>query len=58
MPTSDLQFRNYQLKKFKNKIRGAHPKDLNGMKMAPMAMLLADEQAMKDVAEYIKTLAK
>ena len=47
-----------QLKKFKSKVRGAHPKDTTGMLMAPMAMMLQDEQAMKDVAEYIKTIAK
>ncbi|MCM8532150.1 MAG: cytochrome c [Lentisphaeraceae bacterium] len=47
-----------QLKKFKGKLRGAHPKDLNGMKMAPMAMLLPNDQAMIDVAEYIKSLSK
>lgn len=46
------------LKKFKGKIRGAHPKDTTGMLMAPMAMTLPDEQAMIDVAEYIKTLSK
>jgi cytochrome c oxidase subunit 2 len=45
-----------QLKKFKEGIRGAHPKDLEGMQMAPMSKLLADEQAMKDVITYIHSL--
>lgn len=46
-----------QLKKFKEGIRGAHPKDLEGMQMAPMAKMLADEQAMKDVIAYIHSLS-
>ncbi|CAM2009524.1 c-type cytochrome [Acanthopleuribacter pedis] len=45
-----------QLKLFKNRVRGADPKDTFGMQMAPMAMTLANEQAMKDVIAYIKTL--
>lgn len=44
-----------QLKKFKEGIRGAHPKDVEGMQMRPMSMTLADEQAMKDVIAFIKT---
>ena len=47
-----------QLKKFKEGIRGAHPKDITGMQMRPMAMILPDEQAMKDVIAYIQTIAK
>lgn len=45
-----------QLKNFKDKVRGGDPKDMFGMQMAPMAMTLANEQAMKDVIAYIKTL--
>ena len=45
-----------QLKNFKEGVRGADPKDVQGMQMRPMAMVLADEQAMKDVAAYIVTL--
>ena len=45
-----------QLKKFKNGMRGAHPKDTWGATMAPMAKTLPDEQTMKDVIAYIKTL--
>jgi cytochrome c oxidase subunit II len=45
-----------QLQNFKAGIRGTHPKDIYGMQMAPMAMALADEQAMKDVIAYILSL--
>ena len=47
-----------QLKKFKNGIRGVHPDDEYGSVMANMVLVLADEQAMKDVIAYIKTLKK
>jgi len=45
-----------QLKKFKSGVRGSHPKDVDGAIMKGMAALLVDEQAMKDVSEYIKSL--
>jgi cytochrome c553 len=45
-----------QLKKFKDGLRGANPKDTTGAMMAPMAMTLADDTAMKSVIAYIKTL--
>ena len=45
-----------QLNKFKHGVRGANPKDTTGAMMAPMAMTLADETAMKSVIAYIKTL--
>ena len=45
-----------QLQKFKNGMRGANPKDPWGATMAPMAKTLPDEQAIKDVIAYIKTL--
>lgn len=46
-----------QLQNFKNKIRASDPaKDPIGMMMAPMAMTLPDEQAMKDVIAYIQSL--
>lgn len=46
-----------QLKKFKNKMRGADPAaDPNGALMAGMANTLMDEQAMKDVLAYIHSL--
>ena len=45
-----------QLKNFKDGVRGTNPKDTFGMQMAPMAMTLPTEQAMEDVAAYIKSL--
>lgn len=45
-----------QLQNFKGGIRGNNPKDTYGMQMAPMAQILVDDQAMLDVAAYIKTL--
>lgn len=47
-----------QLKNFKAGIRGSNPADANGKLMMPMANLLADEQAMKDVIAHIMTLGK
>ncbi|MFN0002879.1 MAG: c-type cytochrome [Pseudohongiellaceae bacterium] len=47
-----------QLQNFKKGIRGANPLDTYGLQMAPMSQLLADDQAMEDVAAFIKTLAK
>jgi len=45
-----------QLKKFHGGQRGALSADVYGQQMAPMARLLPDEQAMKDVIAYIRTL--
>jgi cytochrome c oxidase subunit 2 len=47
-----------QLQNFKAGIRGKHPQDTYGAQMAPMAMTLADEQAMKNVIAYIISLDK
>lgn len=47
-----------QLQKFKAGIRGANPGDASGATMRPMAGLLADEQAMADVAAHIQALPK
>jgi len=44
-----------QLKKFKAKVRGGTPDDVNGATMQAMTVSLVDEQAMKDVIAYIKT---
>ncbi len=44
------------LKKFKSGVRGTLPGDVTGAQMRPMAMTLADEQAMKNVIAHIKTL--
>jgi cytochrome c oxidase subunit 2 len=45
-----------QLQYFKDGTRGTASGDTFGAQMRPMAMTLADEQAMKDVAAYINTL--
>lgn len=45
-----------QLKKFKSGVRGSAPTDATGQQMRPMAMTLPNEQAMKDVIAYIRTL--
>jgi len=42
-----------QLKNFKAGIRGADPKDKYGMQMRPMALTLANEQAIADVVKYV-----
>ena len=47
-----------QLQNFKAGIRGGDPKDGFGAQMQPMAMMLADDQAIKDVAAYIVTLGQ
>jgi len=44
------------LKKFKAGVRGTTPGDITGSQMRPMAMTLADEQAMKNVIAHIATL--
>ena len=45
-----------QLRKFHDGRRGAMAADTYGQQMAPMAKVLAGEQAMKDVIAYIQTL--
>ena len=45
-----------QLNAYKNGIRGTDPKDSFGMQMRPMAMTLADEDAIRNVAVYITSL--
>lgn len=45
-----------QIANFKSGLRGAHEKDTFGAQMRPMAMTLADEQAINDVVAYIATL--
>jgi len=47
-----------QLQNFKSGVRGSHPDDVYGQQMAPMAQLLADKQAMDDVAAYLQSLGK
>jgi Cytochrome c553 len=45
-----------QLQNFKAGIRGAHPKDIYGAQMRPMAQLLATDEQINDVAAYLSTL--
>lgn len=45
-----------QLTKFRSGIRGTDPRDTGGAQMKPMADMLADEQAIKDVIAYIQGL--
>ncbi len=45
-----------QLKKFKTGVRGAHPKDIEGMQMMPMMALLQTDEHMQDVAHYLSSL--
>jgi len=45
-----------QLKNFRQGIRGKAPQDTYGAQMAPMAAMLADDQAINDVVAYINTL--
>ena len=47
-----------QIKKFKTGVRGAHPEDMEGKLMAPMSQMLATDDMIKNVAEYIKTFTK
>ncbi|HEY6641501.1 c-type cytochrome [Povalibacter sp.] len=45
-----------QMHNFREGIRGKHPLDFHGAQMASMARVLADEQAINDVLDYIHTL--
>ena len=45
-----------QLKNFQDGIRGAHPRDPNGLQMSLMADTLQNDQAIDDVIAYINTL--
>ncbi|MBC2605139.1 c-type cytochrome [Pelagicoccus albus] len=47
-----------QIHKFKDGVRGGNPEDITGSQMRPMAMVLANDQAIKDVIAYIETLGK
>jgi cytochrome c oxidase subunit 2 len=44
------------LERFKSGARGSNPLDQTGIMMRPMAMILADEQSVKDVAAYVTKL--
>lgn len=45
-----------QLQHFRDGIRGGHPMDFHGAQMRSMAKTLADDQAVADVLDYIRTL--
>ena len=45
-----------QLNNFKRGVRGAHKDDVYGQQMAPMAAVLADDAAIRNMAAYIVTL--
>jgi cytochrome c oxidase subunit 2 len=45
-----------QLENYKKGLRGSNPKDVYGMQMKPMAGMLTNDQAIKDVVAYIHSL--
>lgn len=45
-----------ELKKFQTGVRGAHPLDVNGLRMRPMSRMLRSEQDVVDVAKYASQL--
>jgi cytochrome c oxidase subunit 2 len=45
-----------QLGKFRQGLRGTHPRDATGAQMRPMSMTMADDRATQDVVAYIRTL--
>jgi cytochrome c553 len=45
-----------QLTKFREGLRGAHPEDLPGLRMRPMAITLLHEGDVPDVAAYVASL--
>ena len=45
-----------QLNNFKGGVRGAHPKDPYGMQMRPMALTLANDQAVSDMAAFLSSM--
>lgn len=45
-----------QLENYRKGLRGYDPKDIYGNQMKPMAMTLADDQAINDVVAYINSL--
>jgi cytochrome c oxidase subunit 2 len=45
-----------QLKNFKAGVRGAHPKDPYGMQMRPMALTLANDQAISNMVAYLSSM--
>lgn len=47
-----------QLRNFKSGARGSDSRDIYGLQMAPMAQVLADDQAIDDVVAYIGSLGQ
>jgi cytochrome c oxidase subunit 2 len=47
-----------QLENFRSGARGTDPTDVFGAQMAPMAKVLADKQAIEDVAAYLSSLGQ
>ena len=45
-----------QLENFRKGIRGTHPQDFYGSQMASMARVVSDEQAVRDLLDYMHTL--
>jgi len=45
-----------QLNNFKGGVRGANAKDSYGMQMRPMALTLANDQAVSDMAAYVSSM--
>jgi len=45
-----------QIQNFKNGVRGSHKDDMYGKQMAPMASILANDQAINDVMAYLNSL--
>ena len=45
-----------QIENFRTGRRGSDPNDIYGRQMAPMALVLADAQAIEDVAAYLSSL--
>lgn len=55
--TSDW-YQRTQIKNYQQGIRGSDPRDVGGAAMRGMSMLLADDQAIKDVLAHIATLSQ
>jgi cytochrome c oxidase subunit 2 len=45
-----------QIRNFRDGIRGGHPQDFHGAQMKSMAKVLADDTAVADVLDYVRTL--
>jgi cytochrome c oxidase subunit 2 len=56
LATIDDWYQLRQLRLFKDGSRGAHADDVYGQQMRPMAAVLADDNAMRDVVAYISSL--